>query len=183
LTLESHDSLKEYTMKSFHFILAGILMVFASTALSQISVNVNIGAPPLWGPAGYSEVRYYYLPDLETYYDVQTSMFIYYGGGRWVHRPSLPPRYRNYDLYGGYKVVLSDYHGDAPYIYFKEHKGKYYRGYRGEPQHTIGERPGRGRPSPGYSNQRGHENKGVGRNEGNKKGQGRGSHGGKNKMK
>jgi hypothetical protein len=31
---------------------------------SQVSVNVNIGSPPLWGPSGYSNIDYYYLPDV-----------------------------------------------------------------------------------------------------------------------
>ena len=89
-------------------------------------------------------MRYYYLPDVEAYYDVQTSTFIYYGGGAWVHRRYLPVRYRSYDLYSGYKVVMTDYHGDAPYVNFKDYKRRYARGYHKEAQKTIGERPSKG---------------------------------------
>jgi hypothetical protein len=28
---------------------------------SQVSVNVNIGSPPLWGPSGYSNIDYYLM--------------------------------------------------------------------------------------------------------------------------
>lgn len=111
---------------------------------SQVSVNVNIGSPPQWGPVGYSETRYYYLPDVEAYYDVQSSMFIYYGDGVWLHRGSLPDRYRDYDLYNGYKVVMTDYHGHEPYIYFNDYKRKYAKGYHRGSQKTIGSRPGKG---------------------------------------
>lgn len=130
-------------MKALKLIVFGIVLFFASTLQSQVSVNVNIGTPPLWGPAGYTDVRYYYLPDVEAYYDVRTSMFIYLGGGRWIHRSYLPSHHRNYDLYGGYKVVMRDYRGNTPYTHFKEHKGKYRKGYHGDAQRTIGHRPGR----------------------------------------
>lgn len=118
-----------------------MVLLIASNSFAQVSVNVNIGTPPPWGPAGYTEVRYYYLPDVEAYYDVQTAMFIYYGGGTWVRRTYLPVRYRSYDLYSGYKVVMTDYHGDAPYVHFRDYKKKYARGYHKEAQKTIGERP------------------------------------------
>jgi len=119
-------------------------LFFASTVQSQVSVNVDIGSPPPWGPYGYADARYYYLPDVEAYYDVQSSMFIYFGEGAWIHRAYLPSRYRNYDLYGGYKVVMNDYRGNTPYTHFIEHKMKYGRGYHGPSQKTIGQRPGRG---------------------------------------
>lgn len=126
-------------MKSLKILLIVILFVFTGTAKAQVTVVV--GSPPPWGPMGYSEVRYYYIPDVEAYYDVQTSMFIYYGGGVWVRRQYLPSRYRYYDLYSGYKVVISDYRGNSPYVYYKQHRTKYAKGYRGAPQKTIGVRP------------------------------------------
>ena len=39
---------------------------------------------------------------------------------------------------------MTDYRGNRPYSYFRSHKMKYARGYRGQEQHTIGVRPGRG---------------------------------------
>ena len=131
-------------MKTVTGIIIGFIMLLEFTTKAQVSVNVNIGSPPSWGPVGYSEVQYYYLPDVEAYYDVQTSMFIYYGGGVWIRRSHLPTRYRYYDLYSGYKVVLTDYRGHEPYVHFKNHKVKYYKGYKGGPQKTIGEKPGKG---------------------------------------
>ncbi len=122
-------------------IIAAILILFLSgTAFAQ--VTIVIGTPPLWGPVGYSNVQYYYLPDVESYYDVHNSRFIYYEGGNWVHRKYLPLRYRRYDLYGGYKVVMADYHGDKPYANFKQYKIKYAKGYKGPHQKTVGVNPG-----------------------------------------
>lgn len=147
-------------MKTLKLLSIAALVLLSYSAKAQISVSVNFGSPPLWGPVGYTEARYYYLPDVEAYYDVQSSMFIYFGGGQWISRASLPRRYRNYDLYNGYKVVMTDYRGDAPYRNFNEHKMKYYKGYRGESQRTIGERPGRGNSD--FRNNNGNEGKGHG---------------------
>ena len=125
-------------MKTLKFITVGIVLLLSNLTTAQVSVNLNIGSPPAWGPAGYDEVEYYYLPDVETYYDVRASRFIYYNGSTWIRAKYLPRRYRGYDLYNGYKVVLTDYHGPSPYVYFNNHKVKYHKGYNGGHQKTIG---------------------------------------------
>lgn len=136
-------------MKTIKIAIVGLFLIIANTAQSQVSVNVNIGTPPVWGPVGYTEMEYYYLPDIQCYYDVRASQFIYFGGNRWVRSRYLPRQYRNYDLYGGYKVVLNDYHGRTPYVYYDRHRTKYYKGYHGAPQ-----RPYKQRPVYGYNDRR-----------------------------
>ena len=86
-------------MKALKLFAIGMVLLLASAVQAQVSVNVTLPTPPPWGPVGYSEARYYYLPDVEAYYDVPSSMFIYYNRGAWIHRAYLPGRYRNYDLY------------------------------------------------------------------------------------
>ena len=161
-------------MKTLKFIVIGIVLFLSGSVQAQVSLNINIGVPPPWGPVGYNSVRYYYLPDVESYYDVQSSMFIYYGGGKWNHNAHLPVRYKNYDLYGGYKVVMNDYHGNTPYTHFKEHKKQYYRGYHGETQRTIGERPGGKNSGNKNSHQNNHGN--YEGNHDNGKGNGKDNH-------
>lgn len=177
-------------MKTLKLFVVGLVLFFAGSAKAQISVHVNLGSPPQWGPSGYSDVRYYYLPDVEAYYDVPSSMFIYYNGVSWIHRSSLPSRYRNYDLYNGYKVPMSDYRGNSPYSKFRQHKMQYARGYRGHEQHNIGERPERGNYnersySNGRSNQKVSRNNDQGDRRGNdnnrEKGHDHGRGNGKNK--
>ncbi len=136
-------------MKNIKSILIAAILLMGVVVRAQVSVNINIGSPPQWGPVGYAEARYYYLPDVEAYYDVHSSMFIYFGDGVWLHRVSLPSRYSHYDLYGGYKVVINDYHGDTPNIHFHNHKVKYKKGYRGKEQKTIGNRPGKSKSNTG----------------------------------
>lgn len=128
-------------MKTLKLILIGIIFFISTIVNAQVSVNVTIGSPPMWGPIGYTEVRYYYLPDIEAYYDIQTSMFIYFGNGVWMHRTYLPSYYGNYDLYSGYKVVMTNYYGNTPYVHFDDYKRKYAKGYHGRAQKTIGARP------------------------------------------
>lgn len=127
-------------MKFLKSMIIGMMIFISIPITAQISVGVNIGSPPMWGPVGYTGARYYYLPDVESYYDVNASMFIYLRNGVWIRRAYLPSRYRDYDLYSGYKVVMRNYRGNTPYNHFNEHRMKYARGYRGEAQRTIGER-------------------------------------------
>ena len=125
-------------MRTLKLIAVGIILFASSTIQAQVSVNVNIGAAPAWGPVGHVATEYYYLPDVESYYDIRASQFIYFGGGSWIRSRHLPYQYRNYDLHRGYKVVLNDYHGSRPYSHFKSHKVKYYRGYNGRDNRNVG---------------------------------------------
>jgi hypothetical protein len=123
-------------MKKLGIALMLLMSVFAQ---AQVSINVNIGTPPSWGPQGNDDSRYYYLPDIDVYYDVNQSQFIYDNNGKWMHENRLPAQYRQYDLYSGYKVVLNkNYKGDAPYNYHKEHRTNYPKGYQGPPQQNRG---------------------------------------------
>lgn len=132
-------------MKALKLILIGITIFLAYAIQAQDSVNQPVYTPPPWGPAGYTNVRYYYLPDVEAYYDLQAAQFVCNSDGEWLHKSRLPSQYKNYDLYEGYKVVMIEYHGSAPYKFFEEHKANYAKGYRGPEQKTIGENPGKGR--------------------------------------
>lgn len=129
-------------MKILKLIAVGLFLFVSNLMQSQVSVNVNIDLrPPVWGPVGYSNIAFYYLPDIEVYYDIRATQFIYFHRGRWIRSRYLPAPYRNYDLYSGYKVVLRDYHGSHPYYYFNTHRAKYYKGYKGGPQKSIGKNP------------------------------------------
>ncbi|MGZ9736487.1 hypothetical protein [Flavobacterium sp. GNP002] len=161
-------------MKTLKLIIAGIILfASANTMQAQVSVNVNIGSPPAWGPVGYSSVDYYYLPDIQAYYDIRATQFIYFGGGKWIRSRNLPTQYRNYNLYNGYKVVLNDYHGSSPYSNFNTHKVRYYKGYKGKPQKSIGSNRSSNNKVYKSNGNNGNGNKGNG----NKGGKGNNGHG------
>ena len=167
-------------MKTLKMITLGIMMFFASSSINaQISVNINLGLQPTWGPVGYSSVDYYYIPDVQSYYDVRATQFIYLSNGVWIRSSRLPYQYRSYDLNRGYKVVLNDYHGSRPYYNYRNHKVKYYKGYKGRPQQSLGYRY-KGNDNRRYDNRENdnHENHRESEGKGGKEHGGKG-HGGK----
>lgn len=109
----------------------GVIGWMPFKAEAQVSISVNIGSQPLWGPVGYDYVDNYYLPEIECYYNVQRRQFIYLDNSRWIFSASLPSRYRGYDLYSGYKVVVNS---RDPYRNFDRDRVTYarYRSVRGQ---------------------------------------------------
>ncbi|PWS33541.1 hypothetical protein [Pedobacter paludis] len=92
------------------FLFAAVLMVSLfsiNNAKAQVSLNINIGQQPVWGPTGYDHVDYYYFPDIDAYYYVPSGQYIISNGGHWVWVNSLPAQYANFDLYRSYKVVVN----------------------------------------------------------------------------
>lgn len=163
-------------------------------ANAQISVNVNIGSQPLWGPAGYDHVDYYYLPEVDSYYYVPTGQYIYLLNGVWARRSALPTRYRNFDLYRTYKVVLN---GDKPYLRHNDHVNKYknyrtsynkqvpIRDHKDKKYDVVRNRPNVGNNRPNVDRRPGNKgnsrperagNEGKGRSENHGKGENRGKH-------
>ncbi len=148
---------------------------------SQVHVNINVGAQPAWGPSGYDYVEYYYLPDIDAYYDVPKKQFVYFSGNRWLFAPGPPPQYRNFDLHRSYKVVINE---PKPYLKHKVYHAKYlqYKGNYGK-QKVLRDNPGNANghyKNKGASShkQRGKGNaaNGDGNGKGNKHGGGNGKH-------
>lgn len=122
------------TMKRIIFVVALLvssLTVKFADAQFRISLNLNIGSQPDWGPVGYNHAEYYYMPDIDAYYSVPTHEFVYLNGSTWVHATSLPARYSNYDLYNGYKVVVNE---PNPWNHAATYRARYasYKGRRGQ---------------------------------------------------
>ena len=63
---------------------------------------------PSWAPAYSPGVRYYYLPDIETYYDLSNRDFIYLNNGQWLFSNNLPYMYSDYDLNSGFAIYLNN---------------------------------------------------------------------------
>ena len=92
--------------KRILLIAAFIAISFVHGAEAQVSFQLNLGSQPLWGPTGYDYVQYYYIPDIDAYYDVANQDYVYYDNGSWITSYSLPYRYANFDLYRAHKVVI-----------------------------------------------------------------------------
>lgn len=146
------------------FLFASIIATKNAQSQVRVGVNINIGSQPAWGPVGYDYVDYYYMPDIDVYYYVPQRQFIYFSSGRWVFANSLPSRYRGYDMYSGYKVVINE---PRPYL-----RNDYYRnqygGYRGRLNQQV---IIRNSDDPRY-----HNHRGKGHYKHKEHGRGRGKH-------
>jgi len=95
-------------MRYILILIASLLLVCNAEAQVRFNLNFNLDRQPVWGPVGADYAENYYLPDIEAYYNVPTKRFYFNMDGRWVYRSSLPSRYRNFDLYNSYKVVVNE---------------------------------------------------------------------------
>lgn len=171
------------------FLLIAVLLV-SSMLPAQVGVRLsfNVGTQPIWGPTGYDHVEFYYLPDIDAYYNVPQHRFFYNEQGRWISRSQLPARYHDYDLYHSYKVVVNE---QEPYQNDKMYRDKYssYKG-RHDQQPIRDSRDSKYyviKNHPEHNNwvkQQKHDNGNArGKDHGNKhdENNGQGKHGGKNK--
>jgi hypothetical protein len=118
-------------MKKLFFIAAlsfGCLTANLANAQVSIHLGLNIGAQPEWGPVGYDHAEYYYMPDIDAYYDVPAHQYVYFENNVWVHNRVLPARY-HFDKYRTYKVVVNEHN---PWEHHAQIRDKYavYRGHR-----------------------------------------------------
>jgi len=146
----------------FAAILLSFLAYKPATAQLKISLGLNIGSQPDWGPVGYDHADYYYMPDIDTYYDVSAHQYVYMQNNSWIHANSLPPRYANYNLYNGYKVVVNQRN---PWQNQARIRAKY-AGYKGRRGQTVI----RDSRDQKYNNHWKDDNRGNDRGRGNDKG-------------
>jgi len=109
-------------MRHVLVLLAAVILSSTVNAQVRVNLNLNVDRQPIWGPTGYDHAEYYYLPDIETYYNVPQHKFFYQEKGRWISGSSLPSRNRGYDLYNSYKVVVNE---PKPYLKHNTYKEQY----------------------------------------------------------
>ncbi|HEY0177051.1 MAG TPA: hypothetical protein VGC08_11780, partial [Pedobacter sp.] len=144
-------------------VIFGVASLSSISTKAQISLSINIGSQPQWGPTGYDHVDYYYLPDVDAYYNVSAKQYIYLSNGNWVFRSSLPAKYSGYDLYSGYKVVMNT---PKPYLSHNAHLKQYskYRNYKGKQGAIRDSRDPRYHGNNGHDNRPGNNNNRPGNN-------------------
>jgi hypothetical protein len=103
-------------------LLAVVLVSGTVHAQVGIRLNFNVDRQPVWGPTGYDHVEYYYLPDIDAYYNVPQHMFYTNERGRWTGRSHLPSRYHDFDFYNSYKVVVNE---RQPYLHDEKYRDQY----------------------------------------------------------
>lgn len=117
-------------------VLLAVMVVGASflstktEAQLRVNVNLNIGRPS-WGLPGSQVGDYYYLPEIDTYYDLRQRQFVYMDRGRWVNANSLPYWLNGYDLNRGYKVMVNEPRPFMRADFYRNRYKRYYDNYRG----------------------------------------------------
>ncbi|MBA3829011.1 MAG: hypothetical protein H0X33_08750 [Taibaiella sp.] len=115
-------------MRKFIMLSCLLIAVLSNTSHAQMNNGNNIMTQPLWGPVGYDYVEYYYLPDIDAYYNVPGAQYVYLDKKHWVIVKDLPLRYKNFNFYGAHKVVMNE---PKPYMNYRANKVKYAQ-YRGQ---------------------------------------------------
>jgi hypothetical protein len=124
--------IKSFDMKN---LLLAAMVVGASflsnktEAQVRVNVNLNIGRPS-WGLPGNQVGDYYYLPEIDTYYDIAHRQFVYFDRGRWAYASALPYQYRGYDLARGYKVIVNEPRPFMRADWYRNRYKRYYNTYR-----------------------------------------------------
>ncbi|MDQ7818865.1 MAG: hypothetical protein RDU14_17690 [Melioribacteraceae bacterium] len=95
-------------MRHLFVLITALFLVSILNAQVSVNLNYNLDKQPAWGPTGYDYVEYYYLPDIEAYYYVPQQRYYYYDSGRWIYSSNLPSRFKSYDIYNSYKVVVNE---------------------------------------------------------------------------
>jgi hypothetical protein len=120
-------------MKKFIIFLIGTI-VFLFTLAFQGCYNGRVQSlgiqydSPSWAPPFQTGVRYYYLPDIEAYFDLSTANFVYLDNGQWIFSINPPPIYAGYDLFNGFYVALN-YNVYQPWMYHQNYLYHYPRFY------------------------------------------------------
>lgn len=92
-------------------------------AMAQLSISINIGKQqPVYRQPMSTPASFYYLPDVDCYYDLGKKQYVYNNNGSWRYAQKLPSRYNNFDLRNARKVVVND---NAPYSHHNDYRNKY----------------------------------------------------------
>lgn len=118
-------------MKKIYYILFLGLFIFPFTAHGQIELETVTIKPEKkskntpGSPSNYVDVRYYYYPNLQAYFDLKEMKYIYKINNEWVKKDYIPPNYRGYCIFNKQYVVINDFFDDNPYQKLEEHKKIY----------------------------------------------------------
>ncbi|MBG8554393.1 hypothetical protein [Hymenobacter guriensis] len=118
------------------------MLLYSGSAQAQVQINVNT---PYWGPSVGPDVQYYYIPEIDGYYDLYSGQYLFFDPvyGAWVSSPYLPRAYAAYDPRFFHPVVVQ-YVGRQPWGYLRDHRA-YCDRWGVQPGRYYGSRwPGRG---------------------------------------
>lgn len=112
----------EGIMKSLKITLIAIFLF----ALNNLNAQSKATATPkLVTPTTNCQLRYYYYPNLEAYFDVKKNIYYFTQNGKWVTAEEIPNGYRGYSLYNKCKIAITDYDDEDPTQFLQLHKKQF----------------------------------------------------------
>ena len=108
---------------------AGFALAAPVAVQAQVHIGVNIGVPA-WGPPVPQGTQYYYIPEIDGYYDIYNGYYLVLENGVWVTLPYID----GYDPAYFHPVPVS-YVGPQPWLYINSYRHYY-------PQYVVGYRHG-----------------------------------------
>ena len=124
-------------MKTITFITMGMLIFSSQFAQSQIKLDTTNECLKATGLNNIVELRYYYYPNLQTYYDTQKGLYISCEKGNWVTSEFLDLNSHGYCIKNGNYKMINGYTGDEPYTLLKDHKLQYPADYSSKPTRKL----------------------------------------------
>lgn len=119
-------------MKNLTYFILGITLFSFNLTEAQVQLDtIYIRHKPV---STFVEVRYYYYPNLQAYFDTKIAMYIYKKDGAWIKSETLDPTTKGYSIKNGAYVMLKGFIADEPYTYFEQHKSKYPADYSSRPK-------------------------------------------------
>lgn len=115
-------------MKNSVALIVMIMMMAFSGANAQ---NVAPKLKALTDPETNCELRYYYFPNLQAYFDTKTSDYIFMQNGVWTKAKEIPSGYRGYSLHNKICVLITDYDDDDPTQFTAQYKQQYPANFTG----------------------------------------------------
>ena len=73
----------------------------------------------------FINIRYYYYPNLEAYFDTRTALYIYKENGVWITSELIAPTAKGYSLKNKMYVMIKGYLGDDPSTLLASNKKEY----------------------------------------------------------
>jgi len=101
-----------------------LMIFFVSISFAQQS-RKQADSPPLIDPTSNCQLRYYYYPNIEAYFDTQKSTYYFKENSEWTSAEEIPDGYRGYSLYNRIYVFITDYDDDLITQFVNIHKKKY----------------------------------------------------------
>lgn len=99
-----------------------ILLLFTFCSFAQEN-KITLVDNTTIDPNTNCELRYYYFPNLQMYYDFKTATYIYIVNGT-IMESSEKPQY-GYSVYNDYRVLIKDYDDNDIINYLEKHKKLY----------------------------------------------------------